>query len=149
MTKGPIMDILTNSETSVLDKTKELCSCLSAEPGFQKYISDIERFESDTGAQRQYNDLLNLQDQLQKKQSMGNALSNEETSEFEDKRTALLSNEVAAGFLEAQQQIQKVQQMVLQYLNKTFELGRVPTDEEVNAGGCCGGGCGGGSCGSC
>lgn len=144
------MDILTKSEASVLDKTRELCSALAGEPGFQKCITDIERFENDTAAQREYNDLLNFQDELQKKQSTGSALTSEEISEFEEKRSGLLSNEVAAGFLEAQQQIQKVQQTVIQYLNKTFELGRVPADEEVNSGGgCCGGGCGGGSCGTC
>jgi uncharacterized membrane protein len=39
---------------------------------------------------------------------------------------------------------------VVRYVTKTFELGRVPTEEEVTPkqGGCCGGGCGGGSCGS-
>lgn len=143
------MDILTKSEASVLDKTRELCSALAGEPGFQKCVTDIQKFESNTEAQRQYNDVLNFQDQLQKKQSEGTALSSEDIGTFDDMRNALLSNEVTAGFLEAQQQIQKVQQMVLQYLNKTFELGRVPEDEEVNSTGCCGGGCGGGGCGSC
>ena len=142
------MDILTKSDATIIDKTRDLCSTIVAEPGFPKFISDIELFENNTEAQREYNDLLNLQDQLQTKQQSGTALTPQDIEEFEAKRDALLNNEVAAGFLDAQQQIQKVQQTVLQYVNKTFELGRVPEDSELSSGGCCGGGGGdGGGCG--
>ena len=48
-----------------------------------------------------------------------------------------------SGFIEAQQNLHEVQETVNQYISKTLELGRVPSDEEME--GCCGGG--GHSCG--
>ena len=52
------------------------------------------------------------------------------------------ANRVA--LIEAQQNLHEVQETVNQYISKTLELGRVPSDEEME--GCCGGG-GGHSCG--
>ena len=52
-----------------------------------------------------------------------------------------LNNPVAKGFLDAQQQMQRVQSSVTKYVTKTFELGRVPEPDDFNT---CGHGC---SCG--
>jgi hypothetical protein len=57
----------------------------------------------------------------------------------------LLRNPVARGFIDAQEELQQVQRSVHQYVSKTLELGRLPTEEELDGGGCCGenhGGCG-------
>jgi hypothetical protein len=70
---------------------------------------------------------------------MGMPLSNDEILEFEKHRDALVNNPVAKGFLDAQQQMQTVQESVGQYVAKTFELGRLPSEEDFSS---CGSGCG-------
>jgi hypothetical protein len=64
-----------------------------------------------------------------------------EISAFDTEREAFLSNPLAKGFVDAQEAAHHVQQEVNQYLSKTFELGRVPSAEELE-GGSCGHGCG-------
>lgn len=142
------METLTEKTSPLLGKTKELCEALTAQPGFEQLIADLEAFDASAEAQRVYNDVLSLQEQLQAKQAQGEALMNEDIREFEEQRAKLFDHPIAGKYLEAQRQIQDVQQTVLSYLTKTFELGRVPLEEDL-ASGCCGGGCGGGSCGSC
>ena len=53
-----------------------------------------------------------------------------------------MNNPVARGFLDAQDELHHVQQSIQQYVTKTLELGRMPTEEEMNGGGSCGHGCG-------
>ena len=77
-------------------------------------------------------------------------LSKTEISEFESAREALLENEVVTTFLSAKQELEGLQRMVGQYVGMTLEMGKVPSQEEVDhetGGGCCGGGGGGGCCG--
>jgi len=44
---------------------------------------------------------------------------------------------VAREFLDAQQELHEVQQSIQKYINKTIELGRLPTEDELGSG-CCG-----------
>ena len=69
-------------------------------------------------------------------------LTGEEISDFEQHREALLKNPVARGFLDAQEELHQVQHSIQKYVNKTLELGRLPTEAEMNS--CCSdhGGCG-------
>ena len=49
--------------------------------------------------------------------------------------------------MDAQRTLEGIQKQIGSYVSMTLELGRVPTDEEIeesNSGGCCGGGGGGG-----
>ena len=80
-------------------------------------------------------------DALQHRQQTGMPLDNAEIAEFEKNRESLLNNPVAANFLTAQQQMHKIQESVMQYVSKTFELGRVPEPEDFPAESC-GSGCG-------
>lgn len=75
-------------------------------------------------------------DALQQKQQFGMPMDHAEITEFEQNREQLLSNPVAREFLEAQQEMHKIQESVMQYVGKTFELGRVPTVEDFPSEGC-------------
>lgn len=104
----------------------------------------IDAFMADDQTRTQYDDLVNKGQALQEKQQLSMALSREEIDDFEKRREALLNNPVARGFLDAQEELHEVQQTVHKYVNKTLELGRMPTEEELSGG--CGnhghGGCG-------
>jgi hypothetical protein len=72
-----------------------------------------------------------------------------EISEFEAARDALMRNEVASAFLDAQGELESLQRTIGKYVTMTLELGRLPTEEEIaqaDQGGCCGGGGGEGCC---
>lgn len=128
-------------ETLVIQKTRELCQTIVEQPEFQEIRHRIDTFMADEEAKNQYQSVVEKGELLQHKQQMGMALSNDEVAEFEKHREALVNNPIARGFLDAQQEMQKVQESVGQYVAKTFELGRTPTDEDFSSG-CCGSGCG-------
>lgn len=80
---------------------------------------------------------------LQQKQQRSEQLSGEEISAFEKERESLLSNPVARGFLEAQEEMHHVHQSINQFVSKTLELGRMPTEADFQSEeGGCGDGCG-------
>jgi cell fate (sporulation/competence/biofilm development) regulator YlbF (YheA/YmcA/DUF963 family) len=133
----------TIEETSILRKTRELCQTILDEPAIQSIRERINTFMEDQAARTQYDGVMTKGQALQQKQQLAMELTGEEVADFEQHRDALLSNPVARNFLDAQEEMQKVQESIHHYVSKTLELGRVPSEEEVNhQGGCGHGGCG-------
>ncbi len=96
---------------------------------------------ADETARNEYESLMEKGESLNHKQQQGASLSPEEIADFERHRENVLNNPVSRSFLDAQQEMQKVQESVNKYVSKTFELGRLPTEEDLSSGGC-GEGCG-------
>lgn len=132
----------TTEETAIIQKTRELCETIVAQPEFQTMRKQIDDFMADEKAKSQYQALMEKGEFLQQKQQMGAQLEEAEVAEFNKHRDVLVSNPVARGFLDAQQTMHDVQKSIGQYVAKTFELGRAPTEEDMS--GCCSdhGGCG-------
>ena len=126
----------TTEDTVVIEKTRELCETITAQPEFRVIRERIEAFMSNDAAKTQYQLVMEKGDELQQKQQAGQALGNDEIQEFEKNRDLLLNNAVARNFLDAQQQMHKMQETVTQYVSKTFELGRVPAAEDFASGDC-------------
>ncbi len=126
----------TTEETAIIQQTKELCQTIIDQPEFRQIRTRIDAFMGDDAAKAQYQLVMEKGDELQQKQQMGMPLDNNAIAEFEKNRELLLNNPVAANFLTAQQQMHKIQESVMQYVSKTFELGRVPTMEDFPAEGC-------------
>ena len=59
-------------------------------------------------------------------------LTEEEIAGFEKLREEFMSNPVATNFLDAQEEVQKVQDRIHQVIAKTFEIGRVPQQEDFD-----------------
>jgi cell fate (sporulation/competence/biofilm development) regulator YlbF (YheA/YmcA/DUF963 family) len=131
----------TIEETPVLQKTRELCQTILDQPNMQSIRRRIDTFMADEKARGQYDGLVSKGQVLQEKQQMSTPLTGEEISDFEQHRDALLQNPVARAFLDAQEELHQVQQSIHQYVNKTLELGRLPTEQELVGDGC-GHGCG-------
>ena len=126
---------------AVLRKTLELCEAIVAQPDFPAMRQHLDAFMADESLKARYQELAEQSTSLQHRQQHGTALDSQEVSAFEQKRDAFLGNPVARGFLDAQQSMQDVRETVTRYVTRTFELGRVPTEEDF--GGCgCGSGCG-------
>jgi len=131
--------ITETAEQPILQKTRELCETLVSQPEFQSIRTRIDAFMADEAAKLQYQCVMEKGESLHHKQQMGLPLTEQEITEFQKDRDALVNNPVSRDFIDAQQQMQKVQDSVGQYVAKTFELGRIPTEEDFTS---CGQGCG-------
>jgi cell fate (sporulation/competence/biofilm development) regulator YlbF (YheA/YmcA/DUF963 family) len=133
---------ITIEETAVNQKTKELCQAILDQPEMPSIRQRVDAFMANEKTRELYDGLMTKGQALQQKQQMALPLSSEEIADFEQHREKLLNNPVARGFMDAQEELHQVQESVQQYVSKTLELGRLPTDEEMNDGGSCGHGCG-------
>jgi cell fate (sporulation/competence/biofilm development) regulator YlbF (YheA/YmcA/DUF963 family) len=134
----------TTQDSLITDKTRELCQAILDQPELRSARQRIDAFVADDKARAQYEGLMAKGQALQQKQQRAEQLSGEEIAAFEKEREAVLGNPVARGFLEAQEEMHHVHQSINQYVSKTLELGRMPTeaDFEESGGGGCGEGCG-------
>jgi cell fate (sporulation/competence/biofilm development) regulator YlbF (YheA/YmcA/DUF963 family) len=132
---------LTSTESPIVEKTRELCQTILDHPDFQSIRSNIDSFMSDDTAKNDYQNLMEKGEELNHKQNQGVRLSPEEISQYEAQRDKVVNNPVSAAFIQAQQEVQEIQQSINTYLSKTLELGRVPSADELGGGGC-GSGCG-------
>src|SRR5207237_490573 len=128
-------------ESPVIQKTKELCQAILDQASMQSIRQRVDAFMADDKSRAQYEGVMTKGQALQQKQQNSMPLSGDEITEFESQREALLNNPVARGFLDAQEELHQVQESVQQYVTKTLELGRLPTEEDMG-GGSCGHGCG-------
>src|SRR5262249_42060217 len=113
------------------------------EPEMRSARQRIDKFVADEKARTQYEEVMSIGQALRQKQQKSQPLTGEEIAAFEKGREALLQNPVARGFLDAQEQMHSVHESINQYISKTLELGRVPTDSDLHSGGGgCGDGCG-------
>lgn len=133
----------TATDTPILEKTRELCDLIVNQPEFESIRARIDRFMINDEAQKQYQAVNDQGQMLHQKQHSGEQITDGEIEQFESRRKALLENPVARDFLEAQDEAFRMRDTVAKYVTKTFELGRVPTEEDLSEGECCGdSGCG-------
>jgi cell fate (sporulation/competence/biofilm development) regulator YlbF (YheA/YmcA/DUF963 family) len=133
--------MLTDTESkNVTDKTRELCSTILAQPGMSSIRKNIDNFMADEKSRSQYESLMAKGQALHEKQHRSLPLSGDEVGEFEKQRETVLSNPVARGFLDAQEALHHLQESIQTQINKTLELGRLPSAEDLE--GSCGHGCG-------
>jgi cell fate (sporulation/competence/biofilm development) regulator YlbF (YheA/YmcA/DUF963 family) len=133
----------TTQDSLITDKTRELCQAILDQPEMRSARQRIDTFVADDKARAQYEGLMAKGQALQQKQQRAEQLSGEEIAAFEKERDAVLGNPVARGFLEAQEEMHHVHQSINQYVSKTLELGRMPTEADFEeSGGGCGEGCG-------
>ena len=118
------------------EQTRTLCQQLLSQPEFQAIRRQVDAFMGSEDSKAQYQSLSEKGEYLQHKQSQGVHLNDEEIAEFEKQREQFFSNPIARGFVDAQQQMHKMQETVSQYVGKTFELGRVPEPQDFDSGGC-------------
>ena len=131
----------TTLETTLRDKTRELCESIIQQPEYENLRLRIDQFMVNDAARAQYQELTEQGEYLHHKQHQGVELTKDEVEGFEKKRAAFLNNPVARGFMDAQDETFKMRDLVAKYVTKTFELGRVPAETDFEEGGC-GEGCG-------
>ena len=135
------MTTIETNDTAVQQKTRELCEALLAEPAVTSIRQRIDTFMADGQSRSQYETLMMKGQALQEKQQRSLPFSGEEISDFESEREAMLKNPVARGFLDAQEELNQLQESIQTQVAKTLELGRLPLPEDLDSGSC-GHGCG-------
>jgi cell fate (sporulation/competence/biofilm development) regulator YlbF (YheA/YmcA/DUF963 family) len=134
---------MTNAENgTVLQKTLELCEAIAAQPDFLALQQRRDAFLADEALQTEYQELAEQGSSLQHRQQSGQTLDPKEITDFESKRDRFLGNPIARGFLDSQQSMHSARETITRYVTRTFELGRVPTQDDLSS--CsCSSGCGG------
>ena len=112
--------------------TDQLCESIVNQEGFKELYAKIDAFISDEKLKYEYSTLNERGALLQQKQQAGAEITEEEITAFEQLRTDFLGNKVAHDFLAAQQEVQQVQDRIHQVIAKTFEVGRVPAQEDFD-----------------
>jgi cell fate (sporulation/competence/biofilm development) regulator YlbF (YheA/YmcA/DUF963 family) len=132
---------LTAEDSIIVQKTRELCQTILDHPDFQSVRKNIDTFMTNEDAKQAYQSLVERSEELNHKQHQGVKLTDQEVNDYQSQRERVVNNPVAANFIRAQQEVHGIQESVNKYLSKTLELGRVPTEEDLDGGGC-GEGCG-------
>lgn len=132
------MEIEIKSPREMFDgKIRELCQTLVDHKDFQTWVGNIKGFMEDEKAKFEYQMLNELGGMLQQKQAMGAEITDEEAGKFESLRESFTNNEAAMAFVKTQERLQLMQDHILRYVQRTFEVGHVPTEEEMEEGMCC------------
>ncbi len=129
-------------QSPIVTKTVELCQTILDQPAYQNLKKDILAFLEDQDARRVYEKLCDMQEELHGKQHAGQQVTEEEFEAFQSVEKEFLAMPVATKFIEAQRQMQKIEETVSTYVRRTFELGRVPDEDDMPSSGGCGSGCG-------
>lgn len=131
-------------ESIFIEKTRELCENLLENDEFSELRKQVQDFMNDPKATGIYQQLSELRQELHAKQFNGTPPTAGEVEKYESLRQEFLEHPLSSSFIEAQQTISDMQETVAQFVGKTFELGRVPTDKDISEdveGDCCGSGC--------
>src|SRR5262245_59877159 len=105
----------TTEDTLVIQKTRDLCQTIVDQVEFRLIRQRIDAFLNDTCAKEQYQLVMEKGDALHHKQQYGMPLDYAEFQEFEQHREVLLNNPIARDFIDAQQDMQRIQESVMQF----------------------------------
>jgi len=136
------MALTLDQPVTVENKARELCAFIVDQEEFQQAWSRIEAFLEDEAAREVYQDWREASDALARAERSGAPLTEAHVLELELRKEALLANTTAVLFAESEAKLNDLFGTVTRLLQKTLQLGRVPSEQELSAGECCGGGCG-------
>ncbi len=129
--------------TSYLEKAKELCQAILDDTKLRLIFTGVDAFMEDDVAKAAYSSMQAKAEELHTKQNAGLELTAGEVDAYNKLREKVLSNPVARAFVDAQEEMHSVQATVNGWMSMTFELGRMPTDDDFDQhGSSCGSGCG-------
>ncbi len=112
--------------------TNQLCEAIVNQPGFPELYRKIDAFISDEKLKYEYGMVNDRAALLQQKQQANLEITEEEVLEYEKLHNEFMANPVAVQFLEAQDEVQQVQDRIHQVIAKTFEIGRVPSQDDFD-----------------
>src|ERR1051325_589528 len=106
------MTTIETNGSAVQQKTRELYEAILAEPAVASIRQRIDTFLADGLSRSQYESLMMKGQALQEKKERSLPLSGDEISDLEQQREAVLNNPVSRGFLDAQEELHKMQETI-------------------------------------
>jgi len=116
----------------IKQSTEQLCESIVNQEGFAELYKKIEAFINDEKLKYEYGVLNDRGALLQQMRQNGAEIKEAEIVEFEKLREEFMNNTVATDFLEAQEEVQQLQDKIHQVIAKSFEIGRVPKPEDFD-----------------
>ena len=141
-TLGPLMITAAQEGTAIERKIQELCEAIVSDADVQNAREQAEAFLSDEEAVSIYRDMVTAGRSLHQMQHSGQEPSPAEVQRFTDLQNSCEAHPGVTGFMEAQDVLRTVADMVSRYVTKSLESGRVPSPSEMSSEGSCGEGCG-------
>lgn len=116
----------------IKEATDALCQAIVGQEKFAELHQKIETFITNEKLRYEY-DMLNQRGALlQQKSEAGMEIDEKELAEFEKLRTELLANKTMTDFQDVQDEVQQVQDRIHQVIAKTFEVGKVPSQDDFD-----------------
>jgi len=137
---------MTLTEDAIQEQTTKLCQAILDSPELAEHADKIEVFLADAEAKNRYIAVEERRQELHQKQHQGVQVTEEEAKAYGEMQDAMLEDSKISDFMEAQQVLNAVHQKVSAMVAKTLEMRQIPSEEDLQSGGCCGGS-GGGGCG--
>jgi cell fate (sporulation/competence/biofilm development) regulator YlbF (YheA/YmcA/DUF963 family) len=136
------MSSSTLEATTIEDKTKELCQLVLEDAKFTAAREKITTFLADTDAQEAYSALHQKGHAMHQMQHEGTQPAESDMAELNGLKQAAADNEVTAGFMDAEGELNEIFSTVTKYLQKTLQLGKMPEASDFEDSDCCSeGGC--------
>ena len=130
-----------NASPQIKSKIVELCEILVADSEVQNAREKAEAFLANEEAVSLYREMATMGRALHQKQHNGDEPTGEEISRFTDLQDSCDANPAILSFIEAQDVLRGIAEVVTSFVGKSLERGKVPTEAEVFPKGC-GEGCG-------
>ena len=129
--------------STIQDKALELCHFIADAPEFADAHVKIKAFLADDEAKAVYGKWQEKGHQLHGMSHEGKQPTDADLEEFGSLKKAVEENPTSAAFANAEATLDDTFRSVTKLLQKTLQLGRVPTAEDLDESGCCNeGGCG-------
>lgn len=131
---------------SLEEKARDFCEFVVGHEVYQEAWKDIEAFLEDEEAKQAYQAWQEKGAALHHREHHGVEPTEGEVEELQRLKDAVMAHPIAASFLHAEGQMNRIFSTFTKMLQKTLQSGRVPSAEELESG-CCGGHGNHGGCG--
>ncbi len=108
----------------------DFCNCLSGIKRFQDAQCCINEFLSGEKARNHYEELLDLEDELHRKQHDGD-LTEDDLARYRCINETLQGLPNAENFFIAQGELENIHSQIMNFIGMAIETGQIPTPEEI------------------
>ncbi len=116
----------------ITQKLIELCETIATDDRFNQYRDRVINFIDNEGKYPEYFKLLAYQEELESKKHGGDDISEEESNKLAELGAAAFANKDVVAFMEAQDALEQIQDLVNNSLNFVMDNGRAPSTKEIN-----------------
>lgn len=115
----------------ITSKIIELCATIATDERFNAYRNSVLDFIDNEDKYPDYFKLLSYQEELESKKNGGDDISDEESEQLATLGATAFANKDIVAFMEAQDALDQVQDLVNNAMSFVMDTGRAPTADEI------------------